>query len=213
MLFRVYLFSLPFMAYLAASLLYPSAAFLAPSPLYPGAEARMTRRMVAITAVLSGLLLTGLFFAYYGKERMYYFSKDEVAAAHYLYTTAPRGSLLMDGTWNYPWGFYNYEYYTYQDLVLEDSPGSPVPLRKQAILREHPAEVIARLMDSSRYKAAYLIITRSQEADVDMTGWMAPGSLGRIEQALKRSSLFRVVFANRDATVFILNKAPKGAGH
>lgn len=197
MLFRVYLFALPFMAFFAAALLYPAPT------------AGTTRRTLAATVALSGLLLVGLCFAYYGKERMYYFSRDEVAAATYLYDVAPAGSLLLDGTWNHPSAFRNYEQYTYTSLVLQPS-GSPVPLRQQAALRAHPAAVIADLMANSRYRASYLIITRSQKADVDMMGWMPAGSLDRIERALEQSRQFRVIYANRDATIFTL--APKGAG-
>jgi hypothetical protein len=140
---------------------------------------------------------------------MYYFPRDEVAAAAYLSDVAPAGSLLLDGTWNHPSAFRNYELYTYQSLILLPS-GNPVPLRQQAALRAHPAAVIAGLMADRRYRASYLIITQSQKADVDMMGWLPAGSLDRIERALERSRRFRVIYTNRDATIFTL--APKGAG-
>jgi hypothetical protein len=201
MLFRVYFFSLPFMAFFAASLLYPAPA------------AGTTRGTVALTALLSGALLVGLCFAYYGKERMYYFTKNEVAAAQYLYNVAPQGSLLLDGTWNYPWAFHNYERYTYRSLVGEVNPvAASNPKSQEWRLLRHPVEVISQAMEDGRYTAAYLIITRSQKADVEESGLMPAGSLDKIERALRKSRRFKVILANHDATIFKLAGAPRGAG-
>jgi hypothetical protein len=201
MLFRVYFFSLPFMAFFAASLLYP------------GPAAGTTRKTVALTALLSGALLVGLFFAYYGKERMYYFTKNEVAASQYLYNTAPQGSLFLDVTSNYPGAFHNYEYYTYQSILGNISADTTSISRTQQLrLLRHPAEVISQMMEHGTYTAAYLIITRSQKADVEEGGLMPAGSLDMRERALMQSRRFKVIFANNDATIFKLASAPRGAG-
>lgn len=191
MLFRVYYFGLPFMAFFAASLLYPSPVVGA------------TWRPAAVAVVLSGVLLFGLFFAYYGKDRMYYFTKNEVAAAQYLYTATPAGSLLIDANWDYPRTFRNYERYNYLTLLY-------LSKQQQARLRRDPVDVIARLMSDRRYPAAYFIVTRSEKAEVNMTAEMPPGSLDTIERALRRSPRFKAVVANPDATVFTLKTAGKG---
>jgi hypothetical protein len=202
MLFRVYFFSLPFMAFFAASLLYPGPAL------------GTTRRTVTLTALLSGALLAGLCFAYYGKERMYYFTQNEVAASQYLYNTAPHGSLFLDVTWSYPWAFHNYEYYTYQSLLGNISAGTTsISKTQQLRLLRHPVEVISQMMEEGRYSAAYLIITRSQNADVEESGLMPAGSLDKIERTLMQSGHFKVIVANHHATVFKLSGAPRGAGH
>jgi hypothetical protein len=201
MLFRVYFFSLPFMAFFAASLLYPSPA------------AGTTPGTVTVTALLSGALLVGLCFAYYGKERMYHFTKNEVSASQYLYSTAPQGSLFLDVTWSYPWAFHNYEYYTYQSLLGNISAGTTsISKTQQLRLLRHPVEVISQMMEDGRYTAAYLIITRSQNADVEESGLMPAGSLDRIERALMQSGRFKVILANHDATIFKLAGSPRGAG-
>ena len=106
-LFRVYLFSLPFLVFLAAAVVFPTAL---------SARSRVTP---LLAAGISAVLLAGLCVVYYGKERMYHFTKDEVAAATYLYSNAPTGSLLVDGTPNYPWAFRNYEHYRYLSLSLQ----------------------------------------------------------------------------------------------
>jgi hypothetical protein len=69
------------------------------------------------------------------------------------------------------------------------------------------------MMEEGRYSAAYLIITRSQNADVEESGLMPAGSLDKIERTLMQSGHFKVIVANHHATVFKLSGAPRGAGH
>jgi hypothetical protein len=185
MLFRIYFFALPFMAFFAAALLYPSPT------------SGTSWGTVILTVSLSVTLLVGFCFAYYGKERMFYFSQKEVDAAQYLYATAPKGSLIVDGTVNYPWGFKNYEDYTYLSLT-EMSPTELSSLMKD------PANILTRWMNDSSYSAAYLIITRSQKANVEMLGLLPPGLLDRIEQTLAHSPKFKLVYTNVDAKIFKL---------
>ena len=145
---------------------------------------------------MCSLLLAGMLVAYYGKERMDYFSHDEVRAANYLYTHAPAGSMLISGTGNYPWAFRNYELYKY--LAIGDQ-GSPAPASdRQSGVRAHA------LMAVGAGGSGYLIITRSQRADVEMNGVLPAGSLDRIERAVERSPSFREVYLGRDAQVFAL---------
>ncbi len=193
MLFRVYFFALPFMAFFAAALLYPSPA------------SGRSWRTVVTTILLSVTLLVGFYFAYYGKERQYYFTKNEVAAAQYLYNVAPEGSLLIEGSRNYPSLFQDYEFYTYVPIARE-------PPESQLNVIDHPVEVLSRWMDNTRYPATYLIITRSQKAENDMVGEMPAGSLEGIEQALMQSREFKVVYGNEDAKIFVLANDAKGAG-
>jgi GT2 family glycosyltransferase len=182
-LFRVYFFSLPFFALLAAGLFYP------------GRDAGGSRRAGMATALVSGALLAGLLVAYYGKERQNHFSKDEVRAARYLYAVAPPGSLLVSGVNNYPWAFEHYEEYSY--LALADLS----PRDRRHVIAQ-PADVIAGIAQRSRVACAYVVITSSEEAAVDMTGVMPRGSLGRIEHRLNASTDFRLVLRNSSATIF-----------
>ena len=89
-LFRIYFFSLPLMAFFGAAFLYPSTA-------------RGTSRWTILLAVcLSVALAAGLSFAYWGKERMNYFTQDELEASQFLYDVAPAGSLLIGGSFDHP---------------------------------------------------------------------------------------------------------------
>jgi hypothetical protein len=218
-LFRVYYFGLPFVAFLAATLVIPVLTQV------------MTWRTSAVTAFLSCTLLAGFVFGYYGKEKMYYFSKDEVAAAQYLNKNAPPGSLLVDGSWDWPLQYHDYEFYNYLSIasldkanrlsvlndpvsrltqLMDDIPsqneqieqGQRVYFKPQQPPADDPADV-------DDYPAAYLIITRSQKAHIEMTGIMPAGSLDKIEQALLQSGHYQVVYANADAVILKLTNPPE----
>jgi hypothetical protein len=177
----------PFLAFLAAHALLAGPARLRP----------------AITAVVAIALLGGFLVAYYGKERLNYFTPQEVAAARFVDTRAPAHSLLIDGTNNYPFAFKNYERFTYVSIALE-------PRSSWSQVLAHPVAVLSRWMHDPRYRSAYLILTRSQDIEVESYGDLPRGSLDRVRAALLASPQFRVAFRNRDATVFTLARA--GAG-
>ena len=184
-LFRVYFFSLPFFALLAAGLFYPRLTV------------GKSRSTGAATALVSGAMLAGLLVGYYGKERQNYFTPAEVRAARHLYAGAEPGSLLVSGVNNYPWAFENYERYTYlslADLLPDD--------RREAIAM--PADTIAEIARKDQVPCAYVVITSSEKAAVDMTGVMPAGSLTRIERALAASPAYRVALRNSSATIFAL---------
>ena len=65
-------------------------------------------------------------------------------------------------------------------------------------------------MSNQRYALTYLLITRSQKANIDALGIMPAGSLDRIENALMVSGKFKVVYGNADAKIFILADRLKG---
>ena len=57
-------------------------------------------------------------------------------------------------------------------------------------------------MSNPEYEDAYLIITRSQIAEMEALGELPPGSLEQIGRALLASPEFDVLVRNRDAIVF-----------
>ena len=182
-LFRAFLFAAPFLAFLAAAGCLPRDGRG-----YP------IRHLVA-TVVVTALLLPGFLLAYYGKERQNYFTPAEVQAATWIDDNAPLGSLLVEGSRNYPAQFLNYERFTYVPIDQEDED-SWKPLLAD------PAGGLREWADNPRYAATYVLITRSQKNAVDSARSLPPGSLDVIENALRRSPDFRVVFDNPDATVF-----------
>jgi hypothetical protein len=202
MLFRVYLFSLPFLTFFAAAALFPHRN--------PGASIRSGRsgesggmKTGAILVVLSCLLLGGFLFSHFGKDRQYHFTRNEFEASRFLYQTAPAGSLLIEGTPDYPTRFKNYEVFTYVPIAWE-------PLADRMNVVENPTDTLALWMSDDAYSASYLIITRSQKIDVDALGLMPPGSLDRIEQALIDDPGFTVIYSNPDASIFVLTEDRSG---
>ncbi len=188
-LFRVYFFALPFMAFFVAALFAPraGAAWSWPMPL--------------LTAVVSILLATGFLFAYYGHEQSNMFRSGEVAASEFLDTIAPDGALLVEATPNYPSRYQRYEQYVYIPLVawargnVEESQNA------------YSLDDIDIMMSSDTYPAAYLVITRGQLLELSRPGL---ASIEQIQREIEASPRFEVIFRNDDATIYTI--AGRGPG-
>jgi hypothetical protein len=68
-------------------------------------------------------------------------------------------------------------------------------------------------MASRGTRDSYVIITRSQKAEVSLMGLAPRGSLDRFERDLAASSQFKLVYANEDAKIFAFagNREPVGS--
>ncbi len=179
-IFHAYLFALPFAAFLAAGLFYPSI------------HARAAWGHTVGIAVVTCALLTGFMFAYFGKDAWSDFTPGEVRAARIVFATAPPNSLLIDGTLEYPTQFEHVDRFTYVTLGTE--PTSEV---KQVLA--DPAKWLREWMTDPRYAQGYLIITKSQIAEVEATGQLPRGSLQRAEQQLLAAPGFKVLYHDSDA--------------
>lgn len=185
MIFRLYLFGLPFAAFYAGACFFPGEQ---------SGHSRWTRLALPGVALL---LVPGFAFSYYGKEQANYFSPHELEASRFVYGIAPRGSVLIAATSNFPWAFVNYEFYDYHRFALQ------TPTDRQAVLND-PVGTFEKIMDPRQHHHAYLLLTRSQIADIEMSGIMPPGSIARIEQTLRHSPTFTVIYRNPDAEVITL---------
>lgn len=184
-LLRVYLFTLPFMAFFVASLFYPRVA---------GGRGLWTSGAVAVLAVV---VLSGTLFARYGNERMEHFTQEEVDAVSYLYEVAPPGSLLVSWGRNLPWKFQDYEKFEYRVVTDEDErPADERPRRT--------VSRIAALMRDSGRGNAYFVVTRGQSAENDLLGLSMPRSLERVEALIAASSTFDLLYRNADGAIFVL---------
>ncbi len=182
-LFRIYLFALPFLAFFGAQLF--------------SRDIQPSRRPVAAGcfALATIVLAGGLLVAQYGKDHQNYYSEDEIAAASFIYENAPPGTLLVEGARTYPGQFKNYERFEYVTLSRE-------PAESQARIVARPSAVLSEWATDPSRSAAYVIITESQKAEVEEQGTMPSRSLDRIEAALAASPQFETVLQNRDAVVF-----------
>ncbi|HEX7133997.1 MAG TPA: phosphotransferase, partial [Iamia sp.] len=185
--FRTYLFALPFLAWLAADGLWAAIGERRP---------RASRRAVAV-GVVAALLLSGFLFGYYGKDQWYRFSEDEVAASELVLSSAPPSSLLVTGTDNYPVQFEDYERLTYVPIASEPADS------RDAVLAD-PGDVLAEWMGESDYEGAFVLITRSMRDEADATGLLPRGALVELIDELRADPRFEAIHDTDDATVFVL---------
>jgi GT2 family glycosyltransferase len=182
-IFRAFLFALPFMAVAAAALFFPR-------PWSP-------RRYLAGTAlaVTTVLLAGGFFLSNYGTDAMNYFTPQEVTAAQWLYRTAPAGAQVIAVNSNFPWAFVHYNRYSY--TFLDGSGYSNDTLR-------NPVQEISFLMSPPYPKVSYLVFTRSQAAQEAISGPWSPNNFSRVYSTLMQSSAFRTVYLANGVTILRL---------
>ncbi len=215
--FRVYLFMLPGLSLLAAGALAPTPRAsevvrsdadlrVAASPgvtAEPDGQRRSQLVNMVATAGIALVLLSSFMLAHFGKDRVYTFTDDEAAASLWVAENSPPGSLLVEGSRNYPGWFRNYDSFTYVALSRE-------PDETQDEILADPSGKLGGWLADDRFGRALVLLTRSQSLDVDTFGGMPPGSLQAIEADLRASPDFRVVFQNVDAVVFERADAPRG---
>lgn len=180
--FRVVLFAMPFLAYLAAHAISSTKRVWSPT-------------QSLITGAIAASLLVGFLFGYYGKDRQYYFTIDEIEAVEYLETTAIDGSLLVTLNANYPNLTDRYERFTIVPITAE-------PDRSLERILADPVEVLSTWLDDPRYADSYLLITRSQLIEVTDLGEVPVPAVLQLATSLRNSSAFDRVFETDDAVVY-----------
>ncbi len=188
-LFRSYLFALPFLAFLAAQAWFPAGRF-----------GKTT--MTAVTLAVVGVVAAGGFLvSAYGADQRMVFSDQEVAAASFVYDDAAPGSLLIQGSRDYPTQFHNYENLTY--VTLDASYEHTVDK-----VMDDPAGTLAGWMADPEYTDAYLLVTKSQMASTSRLGTLPEPGLQGVVDSVRASADFDVAFENDDAVVFVLAGDP-----
>ncbi len=207
LLFRVYLFELPFLAFFSAVFLAERGGAVRArarlSTLRSRAAARRARRprnapgwLDAARGLAFAALLAGFVVSYYGKEKSNYFPPAEVHAIDQLYSVAPHGSMIISAAGNLPWPLHDYQDYV-NYLFTTDTKAT---VRS---IEQHPVTVLSRDLAGGRQKR-YLVFATSDAAIVNMTGAMPRGDYGRIERAVLASPLFHVLIHNSDVVVLTL---------
>jgi hypothetical protein len=159
---------------------------------------RRPARVVALAlAMLTLALAGGQLLVRYGNEKMDWFTPGEVAAVHKLYVAAPPQSTLVAWSTSVPWKYRDYAEHHYR--VITNNVGWTKPAGLPAGSPEQ-LDALSRLLRGQRH-GAYLILTRSQAAQVDLMGLGEPGTVERVWRAIAVSPAFHVVYANPDGIV------------
>jgi hypothetical protein len=129
---------------------------------------------------------------------MNYVSPAELAAMQRFYQIAPPGSLLVQGSWDAPVPYQKYELYHY--LSMQEMSDS---IRRD--MNRDPVGVLeGQIHAVPRYSNAYLLITRSQKAELRDIGLTPHHLMKRVQSEVERSPAFTTVFRSRDATMYLL---------
>jgi hypothetical protein len=180
---RLYLFTLPFMAILAAGAVY-------------GRPGRLPSRLrTCAVVVFCAVVIVGFLTTRYGNERMDVMTKSEVEGVQQIYRIAPPGSLLIAPNGDLPWraqGFETYDYTTQSDAVFLGTPSD-----------------LADLMRSVGRSHSYLVLTASEEAEAEMFSGIPSSGWDAFVAQMRTSPQFRLVFENADTKIFeLLEQSP-----
>lgn len=200
-LFRIVLFSAPFLCLLAAAIVFPgtprsrgTGLDTFESPSRPTGARNSWGALAGVLALTVALTPTFLV-AYYGNDRQYYFTADEVSTVRDFLLRAPTGSLVVEGNTNYSVRLVNYERFHYVSISAE-------PEDSRDSLLADPVATLARWTSDGKYPAGYVLITRAQKVASDAVGPMPAGAMQDIEDALRASPDFAVDVESEDAVVF-----------
>jgi hypothetical protein len=180
MLLRIYLFSLPFMAFLAGAAFVPTVRPLRPP----------TLRALSVVAVALMIALVG---AKYGNERADAITADELAAVNRLYAAAPPESMLVVVN---TWGAIRYRDFTgyrYRE-VTEAFLSEDVPQLAQELTTDAPC--------------TYFIITRSQAAAAQIFWGYTQAEWNAAKSVVVSSPRFHMIYRSSDADILVPSQAP-----
>jgi len=179
-LFRVALFMLPVLALLAAETIRHDTS-------------TSGQWLVGLPCV--ALLFASLSLASFGKDNFYTFSTNEVDVVAELSEVAPAGSLLIEGSRNYPAQFLNYEKFVYVPIDREN-------LESQQSIQEAPADVLFEWLSNDAYESGFVLLTRSQQRNALALGTLPPEFLPEVESALRADHRFHALIDTPEAVVF-----------
>jgi GT2 family glycosyltransferase len=196
--YRFYLFALPWLCFFVAAACAPPASARLPGPL-------RSWRLALVTAVLGVCVL----FAYFGLELSNRVRSDDVDAAVWFERHAPPDSLLVGLTPSFPRRLTADYAHVYNPL----HPGAPALTDSAANRGRRLGRRDLRRIEANvgAYGAAhtFLILSSSTERFGRLYGLFPAGSRQTLDQALRASPSFRLVYERADASIFRYRPGPK----
>jgi hypothetical protein len=183
---RAYFIALPGMAFYAATCFFPDIA------------SKTSWQTIGMVSLVSVVFFSGFLVARHGDEREQVYTSNEVAASRFLYETAePRSLFLAAYRHGVPWKFQGYTNYHMRGIDRD-------------VIEEAALDDIVQIMWTARDRGAYLMINRSQKEHAVGSSPQLAAHIDQLDQALRSSSQFQVLYANQDATIFVLSESALG---
>lgn len=195
-IFRIYLFSLPWTAVLAASALEP-------------ANRRWQLAMRIKVGVMLSVTVVLFMTAFFGSLELYRVRAGEVQASQYFYDHAEPASVLVLATSRFPGRLSA----SYDQFVSSDS--TPNLLAKENGFR-HRMFGTDDLPDITRFVQqfvnpdggrVYLVLTSDQQIYAEVLGLVPVGSLTSLAEALSQAPEWEQFYRNDDAVIYRLVEA------
>jgi hypothetical protein len=188
-IYRVFLFSLPWAAFLAAAAFAP----------YVGWRLRDSLRVGAILLALVGLFLP----AYFGLDEINQVRPTEVQASLYYYDHSAPNSVLVLAAPSFPTrASGNYDR---SRLIRGVDPNlTDIPTFQKRMLTSQNLPDVEALVTKAEVPtgSAYLVITTGMKIYCHVYSVLPDGSLDSLDQALARSPGWRLFYRNHDAVIY-----------
>jgi hypothetical protein len=191
---RIYLFSLPYLAFLVAWLLDAAGRRSGWGP--PAV------RVVTASAIC--LLACPFLLAYFGQEKVNMVTADDVRASTWFYQNAPPDAWLAFVAANFP-GRADPSYIRFPFVGDSD----PSVVSSPEFQRTHSTAAAVRFMEDLG-GSPYLVATPSQERYLELFGIMTPAEYDSFCHALDASSRMRLVYRHGGASIWQLTTPGTG---
>jgi hypothetical protein len=195
--FRAFLFGLPWLALLAANC-------------FNNSQTSRSHTFIQALPLLgvSGVLLTGFLFSYFGLEKINYVTRDDIAATDWYEQRAPAGSVMAYLTPNFLAGITA----DYTRVRVYGRDYVPILTNFRAF-RRHPLSVqgvreIVTVLRNARAPHAYFVLSPVEWNFVELFGIMPRDSPMRLLRLLESSPQFRLVYRYGRAYIFELKHQP-----
>jgi hypothetical protein len=183
MLLRATLYTLPFLAILAAAAMLSRSAIL-------GWRGRVV--IIMICSLLGAVAVVGR----YGNAHFDMFTPGEVQAVDALYQNARKGDMLIAGAHATPWRYRDYD--VYKTTTLEDLCTGVDVLTCFDRIR-------GQVYRGDTHRGL-LLVTRSNRVSLVTTGHMSQADLSSLEELLMRKPGVHILFDSPDARLYELTR-------
>ena len=190
-IYRVYLFSLPWAAYLAAHALIPL-----------GQTKIALRALRPVIPV--GVMLFFLIPAYFGLEKVSQIRTGEVDVVEYFYANARPGSTMLEIEPNFPTKLAaNYDEFQYPpEGDLQGTIRRGGKLSAPNMTPEELLNYLNGMGENTIGIERYVSVSKSQAAYTEVFGTLQPNAVNRLDELISKSPRWTLYAGNADAKIY-----------